>query len=166
MLCKYFPHERREVKVEEFINLKRDSMSVEEYSLNLSILSSYAPSFVSNPRDEMSRFLTGVADLVREECRTEMRHDDMTLSRLMVYAQLIKESKLGRITRNFKRSGSSDQGQLRFKKRAQTQEEPRSAKVKFERGGCSQNVKPTCVTCGKRHYGECLKGTESFFLLW
>ncbi|TMX04002.1 hypothetical protein EJD97_012228 [Solanum chilense] len=60
-------------------------------------------------------------------------------------------------------SGSSDQEQFRFKKRSQTQEEPRSAKVKLEKGGGSQNVKPTCVTCGKRHYGECLRGTESCY---
>ena len=62
-------------------------MSVEEYYLRFSMLSRYAPSLVSNLRDEMSHFVTGVADLVREECRTAMLHDDMTLSRLMVYAQ-------------------------------------------------------------------------------
>ena len=67
---------------------------------------------------------------------------------------------------NIKRSGSSDQEKSRFKKRTQNQEEPRSAKVKLKKGGGSQNIKPSCVTCGKRHYGECLKGTESFFLLW
>ena len=66
---KYFPCERREVKVEEFINLKQGHMSVEEYSLKFSILSRCAPSLVSNPRDEMSRFVMGVADLVWEECR-------------------------------------------------------------------------------------------------
>ena len=32
--------------------------------------------------------------------------------------------------------------------------------MKLEKGGGSQNVKPTCVTCGKRHYGECLRGTR------
>ena len=68
-LGKYFPHERREVKVEEFINLKQGHMSVEEYSLKFSILSRCAPSLVSNPRDEMSRFVMGVADGVWEECR-------------------------------------------------------------------------------------------------
>ena len=34
-LCKYFPRERREVKVEEFINLKQGNMIVEKYSLKL-----------------------------------------------------------------------------------------------------------------------------------
>ena len=79
-------------------------MSVEEYSLKFSMLSKYAPSLVSNPRDEMSSFLTGVADLLREECRTTMLHDDMALARFMLYAQSIEESKLGRIARNLKKS--------------------------------------------------------------
>ena len=55
-----------------------------------------------NPIDEMSRFVTRVANLVREECRTTMLHDDMTLSRIMVYAQSIEEFKLGRISRTWK----------------------------------------------------------------
>ena len=62
---KYFPRERRKVKVEEFINLKQGKMSVEEYSLKFSILYRYAPSLVSNPRDDMGHFVTGLADLVK-----------------------------------------------------------------------------------------------------
>ena len=68
----YFPLERREVKVEEFINIKKGNMSVEEYSFKLSTFSRYAPYLVSNPRDKMSRFVTGVADIVVEECCTAM----------------------------------------------------------------------------------------------
>ena len=56
---KYFPRERREVKVYEFINLNQGNMSVEEYSLMFSMLSIYAPSLMSNPRDDMSIFVTG-----------------------------------------------------------------------------------------------------------
>ena len=116
----FFPRERREIKVENFINLKQGNMSVEEYSLKLATFSRYSPSLVSNPRDEMSRFVIGVADLVREECRTTMLHGDMILSRLMVYAQSIEDSKLWRMDRSLKRGGSSDQVQPRFKKKIQT----------------------------------------------
>ena len=84
--------------------------------MKFSRLSIYAPSLVSNPRDEMSRFVMVVTNLVRDECRKTMLHDDLTLGRLMVYAQSIEESKLGRIARNLKRSCSSYQGQPRFKK--------------------------------------------------
>ena len=37
-LGKYFPRERRKVKVEEFIILNQGDMRVEEYSLKLSML--------------------------------------------------------------------------------------------------------------------------------
>ena len=84
--------------------------------MKFTTFSRYSPSLVSNPRDQMSRFVTGVANLVKEECRTTMLHGDMNFSRLMVYAQSIKESKLSRISRNLKRSGPSEQNQPRFKK--------------------------------------------------
>ena len=77
--------------------------------MKFSKLSKYAPSLVANPRDEMSHFVTGVADLLVEECRTAMLHDDMTLARLRVYAQSIEESKLRRMDKSLKRSGASNQ---------------------------------------------------------
>ena len=93
----------------------------------------------------------------------DMPNDDMTLPRLMVYAQPIEEFKHKRKSRNMKRSGSSDQDQTRFKMRAQGQEEPRSDKVKLEKGGGSQNGKPMCVTLGKRPYGKCLSGNSGCY---
>ena len=104
-LGKYFPHERREDNVEEFTNLKQGNISVEEYPLKFSMLATYAPSLVSNPRVEMITFVTGDADLVREKSRTAMLHDYMTLARLIVCVQQIEESKVGRISRNLKSGG-------------------------------------------------------------
>ena len=52
----------KEAKVEEFINLKQGSMTVREYSLKFVKLSRYATSLMSNNRDEMTRFLTGIAE--------------------------------------------------------------------------------------------------------
>ena len=46
---------------------------------------------MSNSRDEMNTFLTGVSDLVKEEYRTIILHGDKTISRLMVYAQFLEE---------------------------------------------------------------------------
>ena len=83
-----------------------------------------------------------------------MLHDDMKVDRLMMYAQSIKKYKLGRISRNLKRSSSSDQCQPRFMKRAQIQDGPSSPKVNLKKGSGSQGAKPTCATCGKKNYGE------------
>ncbi|TMW93792.1 hypothetical protein EJD97_011157 [Solanum chilense] len=85
------------------------------------------------------------------------------LARLIVYAQLVEESKLKRMARSLKRSGANDQAQTRFKKRAENQEESKSARVKFERGGGFQKIKPICSKCSKKYYGECLLGTGSCF---
>ena len=75
---------------------------------------------MSNPRDEINFLVMGVADLVRRECHVVMLHDDMTLGRLMLYAQSIEESKLRRMSRSLKSSGASDKEQPRVMKRAQT----------------------------------------------
>jgi len=65
--------------VVEFINLRQGGMSAQEYSLRLTKLSKYSPSLVANPRDEMSRFVTGVSELIEEECRAAMLHDNMDI---------------------------------------------------------------------------------------
>ena len=39
-------------------------MSVQECALKFTLLSRYAPPMVADPRDEMSRFVSGVFDLV------------------------------------------------------------------------------------------------------
>ena len=57
-LGKYFSYKMRDLKVEEFINLREANMSVEEYYLKFTVLSRYVPTLVCNPRDEMSRFVT------------------------------------------------------------------------------------------------------------
>ena len=104
---------------------------MEEYSLNFTILPKYAPYLVSNPRYEMSRFVIGVAYLVKEEYRTTMLHYCMTLARLILYAQLIKESKLKRMSINLNMIGKSEKDQCRFKKRAQIQYGPSDHKAKL-----------------------------------
>ena len=93
-------------------------MSVEEYSLKFIMLSRFSPSFVSNPRNEISWFLTGVTNLLKEECHTGKLHNDMRLSRLMVFAEYIEEYNLKRITRNMNRGKVKEQNHLRFKKMA------------------------------------------------
>ena len=59
--------------------------SVHEYSLEFIKLSKYAPSLFLYPRDEMSLFVTGVTEELQEEFHSAMLHDNMNISRLMVY---------------------------------------------------------------------------------
>ncbi|KAK4706933.1 hypothetical protein R3W88_033517 [Solanum pinnatisectum] len=138
-------------------------MSIKEYSFKFTLLSKYAPSLMSNPRDEISRFVTGVSDLVEEECRTGMLHDHMNISRLMVYAQSIEESKLKRKNSELKRSRLDEQGQPRFKKRAPNQDSSSTPKVNQEKGSGSPFPKPICANCGKKNFGKCLAGSSGCY---
>nr|XP_010315805.1 uncharacterized protein LOC104645639 [Solanum lycopersicum] len=70
----FFPREMREEKVRDLINLRQRGKSVHEYSLEFVKFSKYYPSLVSIPRDQMSRFVTGVS----EDCQSAMLHDNIT----------------------------------------------------------------------------------------
>lgn len=80
-LDRFFPQEKREAKEEEFINFCQGGMSVFDYSLKFTKLSKYVSSFISDPKDEMSHFVMGVLDYLREECPLEMLHDNMNIYR-------------------------------------------------------------------------------------
>ena len=85
---RFFPKEMREEKVVELINLCQEGKSVHEYSLEFIKFSKYVPSLVSDPRDQMSRFITGVSEDLQEVCHSAMLHDDMNISHLMVHEGL------------------------------------------------------------------------------
>uniref|UniRef100_M1DLM4 Zinc knuckle family protein n=1 Tax=Solanum tuberosum TaxID=4113 RepID=M1DLM4_SOLTU len=56
----------------------------------------------------MSKFISGVSDLVVKECRTVMLVHDMYITRLMTHAQQIEEEKLKRRSREKKRPRIDD----------------------------------------------------------
>lgn len=58
--------------MEDIINLRKGNIIVEDYSLKFTLMSKYDPSLVSNSRDEISRFVLGFTDLVKEECHMAM----------------------------------------------------------------------------------------------
>ena len=84
LLDQLLPREKRDVKVDEFINLSQECMSMQEYFLKFTKFSKYAYSLVSNPKDEMIRFVMGVSDDVVEECHSAILDDNMDISRLIV----------------------------------------------------------------------------------
>ena len=68
----------------------------------------YATSLVSNSRDEMSRFLTGINEDLEEECRSAMIYDNIDLSKLMVHVQQVEDNRKRRGIRDIKRPTPQD----------------------------------------------------------
>ncbi|KAF3655080.1 hypothetical protein FXO38_14848 [Capsicum annuum] len=91
-LDKFFSLEMREANVEEFINLRRGSVTVKAYYLKFNQLAKYAPDLIADPRVSMSKFMTGVSELVLKECRAAMLNKDMDHSSMMIHAQHIKSA--------------------------------------------------------------------------
>ena len=68
-LCRFFPLELREMKMQEFINIRQGSMSVKDYSLNFNQLSKHAPTMAADASAKMNKFVMGISNLVVNECR-------------------------------------------------------------------------------------------------
>ncbi|XP_069143340.1 uncharacterized protein [Solanum lycopersicum] len=122
-LDRFFPWEKREAKLVEFINLHQGGMSFYEYSLEFTKLSKYAPFLVSNSRDKMSHFMTVVSEDLQEEFNSTMIHENMKISRLIVHSQHVVEARDKRRSRDAKRARSFDGGSS--KRRLEIQHKPR-----------------------------------------
>ena len=57
----------------------------------------------------MSRFLVGITRDMEQECWSDMLHDNMDLSRLMVHAQQVEDNRKKRGVRDVRRSKPHNQ---------------------------------------------------------
>ena len=101
-------------------------MNIKEYSLKFSKLSKYASSLVSNARDEMKNFVTGMSEELEQECHAAILHDNMDLSRLMVHAHHVEDSRLRKRNREAKRAKSFESSSS--KSRIDVQDNPKYRK--------------------------------------
>ncbi|WMV30076.1 hypothetical protein MTR67_023461 [Solanum verrucosum] len=114
------------------MNLKQGLMSVQEYELKFTQFSKYAPHMVVDPREQMSKFLLRVSDLVKTECRNVMLLGDMDISRQMAHDQDVEGDKLRELakgnknarTGNYEYSTQMSDGEIRsqFQQRSIVQE--------------------------------------------
>lgn len=109
-LYRFFPREKREANVEEFIDLHQGGLCVKEYSLKFVKLSIYDSSLVSNARDKMVCYVMGVYEVLEEECHTTMLHDNTDLSMLMVHSQKVEKSRLRKTKWEAKKAISFESG--------------------------------------------------------
>ena len=86
---------------------------------------------VANSRAKMNNFLMGVSSLVEKERCMSMLHNDVDISRLMLYAKEIEESKLREISREGKMPRSDEPIQTKYKKRFYHQESSMGTRIGF-----------------------------------
>ena len=60
-------------------------MTVKWYCLKFNQLAKYASDLMDDTQTSMSKFLTGVFDLVLQECRGALLNREMDFSRLMIH---------------------------------------------------------------------------------
>ncbi|WMV29306.1 hypothetical protein MTR67_022691 [Solanum verrucosum] len=66
-------------------------------------LSKYAPHMVADPRAQIIKFLFGVSDLVKTECKNYILLWDMDISIIMTHAQQVDREKLREMAKGQKR---------------------------------------------------------------
>ncbi|XP_049405046.1 uncharacterized protein LOC125868441 [Solanum stenotomum] len=126
---------------------------------------------VADSRARMNKFVMGVSELIENECRSAMLIPSMNISSLMVHAEQIEEQKLKKMNSeakrvrtndgNFSNAKSDGQGRPRTKPRYDSSNTPR-----FDKEKCSGSPfpKPTCIECGRSHYGKCLVGMDGCYV--
>lgn len=86
-LKRFFPKKIRVSRVKDLLNPRQGSMLVKEYYLKFTQLAKFAPELLPDSRACMSKFVTGVFDLVIKEYRNIIMIRDMDISYLMNHSQ-------------------------------------------------------------------------------
>ncbi|WMV40591.1 hypothetical protein MTR67_033976 [Solanum verrucosum] len=121
----------------------------------------------------MSKFVSGVSDLIAKERSMAMLKNDMNIDCPVIHAQWFEREKLEERSTGTKRYriGEDNSSQERFFGTSSSKVSPkcgqkRVCNPKPKRGSNSESVllSPTCATCGKkRHDDKCIAGTKGCY---
>ncbi|XP_049414617.1 uncharacterized protein LOC125877332 [Solanum stenotomum] len=107
---------------------------------------------VADSRAKMSKFISGVSEILVNKCQTTMFIHDMDISHLMVHAQQIDEEKLKEKLKEVKRDKIGD-GNF---------SNARVSNLKPQGRNDSGSSLPmsNCTKCGRKHKGKYLLDTD------
>ncbi|KAG5590003.1 hypothetical protein H5410_040517 [Solanum commersonii] len=83
-----------EANVREFVNLKQESISVQEYSLKFTQLSHNASKIVVDMRSRMSLIVSRLFRFSSMKGKATMFIGDMDIAKLMIHVQQVEKDKL------------------------------------------------------------------------
>ncbi|WOH15373.1 hypothetical protein DCAR_0934911 [Daucus carota subsp. sativus] len=179
---KYMPEIYRDEKQREFLNLKQGNMTVAEYEVKFTQLSRYASSMVATERDKCRRFEEGLKYEIRSKITIGELRSYTDLRAAAIRAERLIKEKPAFFSKS-KREETRFAGEAggRPKKRPNVSAPTKS----ITRGGFSGaqggrlnnprsnptlsrgsnvQVKPTCQTCGRQHFGQCRAQTGGCYL--
>ncbi|XP_069143499.1 uncharacterized protein [Solanum lycopersicum] len=113
---------------------------------------------VVDSRVQMTKFLYGVSDLVKTECRNVLLSGDMNISRLLTHAKQVEVDKLREQSKENKkaRTGYYDYSQ-------QYDQKGKSLGSKTQRCVSGTKTYPTFPMCDKNYLVKCHAGKEECF---
>ena len=154
-------------------------MTVQEYGLKFNQLSQYALHMVADSRASIKKFLYGVSDLVKTECRSVMLLGYINMSSLIMNDQKVEGDKLREQDKENKKSKT---GNYDYSHRNRVMEiacrasksfqlppirrlvfhttrkgitrKGRATSSKSQESVSGTKIYPTCPMCGKIHLGE------------
>ena len=155
-------------KHKEFIELKKNNMTVAEYGLKFTQLSAYAASLVATKEEKCQKFEEGLNWDIRSRLTL---YDLEGFSRLMAAAiraeKLVNERKAFFAARGESSKRSGKRKEYSDSSSAPKRRDNRDGSTSFKKEGTGSSSqsgqsqrqhtdqRPQCQTCGKFHAGEC-----------
>ncbi|XP_075518281.1 uncharacterized protein LOC142552391 [Primulina tabacum] len=159
--AKYFSKEVK-AKVNEFLELRQDSMSIVEYTLKFEEGCVFVPFIAENNKDKGEHFFRGLKPDIRR---------DVHMSKVITYQDIVerallaehdeqeieKERQLRRQAFQARGQGASANVRVGHKGKGKVEQRNKPPSIS------SDTEQPVCPTCGKPHKGECLVGSGRCF---
>ncbi|KAL0551316.1 hypothetical protein IC582_010402 [Cucumis melo] len=165
--AKFFSASLRDAKRQEFLNLERGDMTVEQYDAEFDMLSRFAPEMIATEAARADKFVRGLRLDIQGLVRAFRPATHADALRLAVDLSLQERANSSKTAGRGSTSGQKRKAEQQPVPVPQRNFRPggefRSFHQKPFEAGEAARGKPLCTTCGKHHLGRCLFGTRTCF---
>ncbi|XP_028111212.1 uncharacterized protein LOC114309624 [Camellia sinensis] len=156
---KHFPLSVRDRKTTEFLMLTQGSKTVAEYDRAFTELARYAPRMVDNEYMKARKFESGLRGPIQ---------DQVNLLDMPTYAGVLDKGLLAEANLNRSQSSGKSQRKRQTYDNREEEADPNDAEERTEDDSPNNanqegGTRPTYASCGKLHFGVCLRATGACF---